>query len=473
VSSGVRIAVGGGVVCALVLLLSPAFAPDADAVLPAVLPLGFFAAGVTAQALRPGHRVGDRLLAVGVLHLAALVGAVLGSGTGQPAVALGVAETSAVLFALGFVALFDLLARYPTGGYAGSGLGRLVAVLGVAATGIATLALLGSPRIPSVLELDGLLNPLHVPALEWSSGLLAAVALLPVAGLLLLVLRLRGASAADRAQMRWPLATTAVVAVGLLTSVAVEQALGAAAQTALFVAAGTALPASFLVGLLRHTEEAERLAAVEASRARLGAVADAERRRLERNLHDGAQQQILALMAQVELTRTELGGRDADVDRGLRSIGEGLRSVHAELRELAQGLYPSVLTDRGLAEAVRSAMTRLPRPGELRVEGAVDGRRYAEPVEGAAYFLVLEGLANAMKHAGGATTAVSLAEVGDRLEVVVRDDGSGFDAAAPSAGSGLQGLADRVAAAGGRLVVDTGPGAGTVLRGILPASGRG
>jgi signal transduction histidine kinase len=470
VSSRTRAAVAVGAACGFALLLSPAYAPDVDAVMAAVLPLGFFAAGATAEVLRPGHPVGHRLLAVGVLHLAALVGAVAAARTPVPA-AVAVAGLSAVLFAGGFVALFDLLVRYPTGGYAWPALRPAVRRLAVVATAVATVALLGSPRTPSVLGLEGPVNPLHVPALAGAAGAVAGLALLPVAGLVLLAARFRRAPAADRAQMRWPMGTTAVVAVGLLTTTWAEQALGAAAQAALFVAAGAALPASFLIGLLRHTEEAERLAAVEASRARLAAVADAERRRIERNLHDGAQQQILALLAQVELTRAGLRAGDVGLDRGLREIGDGLRSAHRDLRELAQGLYPAVLTDHGLAEAVRSALGRLPAPPDLHVGPEVDGKRYPEPVEGAAYFVVLEGLANALKHAGPTPAAVELVERDDRLEVRVSDAGAGFDPAL--AGSGLLGLSDRVAAAGGRLEVDSRPGTGTVLRGLLPAGARG
>jgi signal transduction histidine kinase len=334
----------------------------------------------------------------------------------------------------------------------------------------AAVAFLAQPRTPSVLGLDVGANPWHAPSLAGLTAVLGILMLLPVAGLALMLARYPGAPAADRAQMRWPMITAAVVAAGVLTTGFAEEVLGADTQTAVFITAGAALPVSFLIGLLRHTEEAQRLAAVEASRARLAAVADAERRRIERNLHDGAQQQILALLAQVELTRTELGARDDEADRHLRVIGEGLRSAHRDLRELAQGLYPAALSDHGLAEAVRSALARLPSPPALSVAPEIDGRRYPEPVEGAAYFLVLEGLANAMKHAGPSTVEVALRERDGLLEVTVRDDGAGFDPRSPDAG--LTGLSDRLAAAGGRLEIDSSPGSGTVLRGMLPGTAR-
>jgi signal transduction histidine kinase len=193
------------------------------------------------------------------------------------------------------------------------------------------------------------------------------VVLAPVIGAGLLLGRYPPASALDRAQMRWPILTAGVVALGLVTSGLAESALGPEVQTALFLTAAAALPASFLIGLLRHTEQADRVAAVEASRARLAEVADAERRRIERDLHDGAQQQLLALLARVELARTKVGDGDEAVDRELRGIGEGIRQVHRDLRELARGIHPAILTDRGLAEAVRSALARLPISAELVV----------------------------------------------------------------------------------------------------------
>lgn len=456
-----------GAACAFVLLLSPAVLPSSDAVVPAVLPLGFYSAGATAQVLRPGHRVGDRLLAVGILHLSALVGAVV---VGRwPGTAVPVAWLSAVLYALGFVALLDLLARYPTGRYAWPALARVVPVTAAAVGVVATLAVLGSIRTPSVLEFATGPNPVHVPALSALAPAIAVVALLPVAGLVLLLARYRHAPPADRSQMRWPLITTAVIAVALVSTAWAEDVLGPEAQAALFVTAGIALPVSFLVGLLRHTEQADRLADVAASRARLAEVAEAERRRIERDLHDGAQQSILALMARVEIARARLPVTEDGVDAELRDIGIALRDVHRELHELARGVHPAVLTDHGLPEAVRSALTRLPPGTELVVAPELAGVRFPAGIEGAAYFLVLEGLANTVKHSGNPAAVVTLAGSEDLLEVTVRDSGRGFDPAGAH-GFGLVGMADRLAAVGGQLVVESRPGAGTTLRGLLPVS---
>jgi signal transduction histidine kinase len=465
VSGGIRAATTAGAACAFGLLLAPAVLPagSPDVVVPSVLPLGFFVAGCVAQVLRPRHPVGDRLLAVGVLHLAALICAVGAALAAAPEAPL--AWVSAVLYALGFAALLDLLARYPTGRYAWPAVGWAVRGAAAGAVVLVTLALLGSAETPSVLGLDTGPNPLHVPALSGVSSAVAVVALLPVAGLVLLLVRYRCAPAPDRAQMRWPIVTAAVTAAGLLTTGIAEELLGPDTQTAVFVSAAAALPLSFLVGLLRHTEEADRLAAVEASRARLAEVADAERRRIERDLHDGAQQRILALLTRVELAR---GGVDDDE---LDGIATELRAVHRELRELARGVYPATLADHGLPEALRSALARLPGAAELTVAPRVEGRRFPRAVEGAAYFLVLEGLANTMKHAGAAQVRVGLDATDDELRVTVSDSGRGFDSAAPD-GTGLLGLRDRVAAVGGSLEIDSGPGRGTTLRGLLPAVGH-
>ena len=258
-----------------------------------------------------------------------------------------------------------------------------------------------------------------------------------------------------------------------------EALLGALVGMAVVVPAGLILIgtarahlalARWLLGPSRGERLQERVDVLTRSRSGAMEAMLLERRRIERDLHDGAQQQILALLAQVELTRAEIGGRDADVDRGLRGIGDGLRQVHRDLRELARGVHPAVLTDHGLPEAVRSALGRLPMPTDLSVSAQVEGSRYPPTVEAAAYFLVLEALANTMKHTGTGRASVSIAERDGVLEVTVRDDGPGFD---PSAvGSGLVGLSDRLAAAGGRLEVDSRPGAGTTLRGFLPVDGH-
>jgi signal transduction histidine kinase len=214
--------------------------------------------------------------------------------------------------------------------------------------------------------------------------------------------------------------------------------------------------------------QAEELAA---SRIRLVQAQDAERRRIERNIHDGVQQQLVALAANLRLARNQLR-RDPEVaDATLAGLQHEAGLTLEELRELAQGIHPSVLGDRGLLEAVEARASRIPIGVAIDATPDMRGVRFAEEVEGAAYFLVSEGLANILKHASVTAAAVRLSLVGDRLVVEVADHGVGFVPADVS-GSGLTGLRDRVEAVGGTLRVLCRTGEGTRLIGELPARAR-
>ncbi len=461
-----------GVVTAFTVLLSPTLLPDEgiDIVLAGVLPLSFFAAGAVAQLLRPRHVVGLRLLQVGLLHLGAIAGAVLGGLLDDsPWLSTAVGTISGLAFALGFIALLDLLARYPDGRYAWRWV-RITAWVAAAATvPLVAVSSLGSERVISVVELTGPNNPTFIPALQPLDQLVVSVAMAPVLGFVLLVARYVRAPSLDRMQMRWPIVTALVITVGLVTSGLAEQLLGEAVQTTIFITGVAALPASFLIGLLRHSEEAERLASVEASRRRIVEAAAEERQRIERDLHDGAQQQLVALLARIELARSKVGSTDPRVDKELGAIRDAIQLAHVGLRELARGIHPAALADHGLAEAVRSAMTRLPGGATLDVSPDVEGARYSSNLEEAAYFFVLEGLTNALKHAGDVHPAVQLTVVNGDLVITVSDAGRGF-AVDETDGSGLTGLRDRLAAVGARLKVESTAGQGTRLRGTFPAS---
>jgi len=143
--------------------------------------------------------------------------------------------------------------------------------------------------------------------------------------------------------------------------------------------------------------------------------------------------------------------------------------VHRDLRELARGIHPAILTDRGLPEAVTSAAARLPIRIGVEVAPDVAARRYPAAVEGAAYLFVLEALTNITKHAEADAATVRLRSSGGGLEITVLDSGRGFDPGAAANGMGLTSMRDRLAAVGGHLVVASRPGAGTSLRGIFPA----
>ncbi|HET9851847.1 MAG TPA: histidine kinase [Candidatus Limnocylindrales bacterium] len=213
------------------------------------------------------------------------------------------------------------------------------------------------------------------------------------------------------------------------------------------------------------TAEVDRqMAELRASRARIITATDAERRRVERDLHDGAQQRLVALS--MELGRLRAAGeeaRDPALAAALGGVASELEAAIEELRELARGILPPILTDAGLAAAVESLALRAPLPVDAEVE--LPGR-LPRPIESTLYFVVAEGLANVARHAGAtrATIRISLASGTVRAEVA--DDGRG--GAGAERGSGIQGLADRVGALGGTLRVDSLPGHGTTLSAELP-----
>jgi signal transduction histidine kinase len=213
-------------------------------------------------------------------------------------------------------------------------------------------------------------------------------------------------------------------------------------------------------------ELAARAEELAESRARLVRAQDAERRRIERNIHDGVQQELVALIGLAGRARQE-AARDAPaVTEDLQDLQHGLQRVLRELRELAQGIHPSVLTDRGLLTAVETLAARHPVPVTVRADAELRHLRLPEEVEGAGYFTVAESLANSLKHAAAQQVEVSLRRVNGSLLVAVRDDGTGIPPTGPE-GNGLAGLAARVAAAGGRLDITGGPGQGTTVAATL------
>jgi len=208
-----------------------------------------------------------------------------------------------------------------------------------------------------------------------------------------------------------------------------------------------------------------RLEELAASRARIVAAGDVERRRLERNLHDGAQQRLVTLALSLRLALAKLDSDPAAARAVLADAGEELALALAELRELARGLHPAVLTDHGLRAAVEMLAGRAPVPVEI---ADIPDERLPEPVEAAAYYLIAEALTNVAKYARASAVRVRVAASDAGVSVEVSDDGVG--GADPAAGSGLRGLADRVEALGGSLDVVSPAGAGTSLRAEIPAA---
>jgi PAS domain S-box-containing protein len=217
------------------------------------------------------------------------------------------------------------------------------------------------------------------------------------------------------------------------------------------------------VGYLRDiTQRREAERELRGSRARIAAAADGARRRIERDLHDGAQQRLVRLSLTLKLARRRT--TDPEVGELLDEAMDDLAEATAELRELARGIHPAVLTEGGLEPALTGLAGRVPLPVRL----AVPPVRLPASVEATAYFVVAEALTNAARHAQARRAEVTVVVDGGRVVVEVHDDGRG--GAAAGAGSGLRGLADRVAAADGTLTVRSPPGAGTTLRVELPCA---
>jgi len=219
--------------------------------------------------------------------------------------------------------------------------------------------------------------------------------------------------------------------------------------------------------VMRNLETIEQL---RTSRLRLVAAQDEERRKLERNLHDGAQQQLVALTVKLRLFE-QLAERDPAQARTIAAQLQGdVTEALEELRDLARGIYPPLLADKGLVAALESQARKSPVPVMIEADGL---GRYAREAEAAVYFSCLEALQNVAKYASATGATVTLADGDGRLRFEVTDDGEGFDVAASSYGTGLQGIADRLAALDGQIEIRSTPGEGTTVAGVLPVGERG
>jgi signal transduction histidine kinase len=227
--------------------------------------------------------------------------------------------------------------------------------------------------------------------------------------------------------------------------------------------AGQAAPA--ISNLRLAAQLAERLVELERSRARIYTAQDLERRRIERDLHDGAQQEIVAILAKLGLARSQVE-RGEQPGAVLRELQGDVLELLAELRELAHGIHPPVLSDRGLVAAVEARADRLSVPVTVSADDICRTRRLSDDIEGAAYFVVCEALTNVVKHSFATTTEVTFASVDDLLRIEVRDNGRGF--CENGRGSGLANMRDRVEALGGSFTINGDAGAGTRLSADLP-----
>jgi signal transduction histidine kinase len=233
------------------------------------------------------------------------------------------------------------------------------------------------------------------------------------------------------------------------------------------LASDLASGAGLVLRNVRLTEELlARLDELRASRQRIVAASDSERRRLERNIHDGAQQQLVALAVKTRLALSLLAKDPARASAMLSDVEKEVAQALEDIRDLARGIYPSLLAERGLEAALRAQTGRATFPIEVQAAGV---RRHNPDLEAAVYFCCLEALQNVGKYAGASSATIRLTEVNGNLVFEVEDDGSGFDTSKFSYGTGLQGMADRLAALGGELEVRSIPGAGTTVTGRLPA----
>jgi signal transduction histidine kinase len=209
---------------------------------------------------------------------------------------------------------------------------------------------------------------------------------------------------------------------------------------------------------------------LRASRQRLVTAQDAERRRLERDIHDGAQQNLVALAVQLRLARQLLARDSAQMDSVFDELDRQTKDALGTLRDLARGIFPPMLADRGLVGALKAHMLRTCPAARLDTIAALNTTRFAPEVEAAVYFCCLEALQNSSKHAADAPLAVEISNPDGWLAFSVRDDGPGFDATSMSArtGTGLQSMADRLAALDGTLEIMTAPGHGTTVTGRVP-----
>jgi signal transduction histidine kinase len=445
--------VAGVAACAVVLASDHQEAKAAFAIFGPAVGWGFVGTGLWAWRREPRNRTGFLLVLLGFAWLLSTLEA---SNAALPyTIALTVGGVWGALF-------LHLGMTFPHGRLR-TRFDRWVVIAGYV---VFPLAFVPALLFAGPEDLDCPGCPENVLLVERDEDLAAVLLVLGPAlyGTLFLVALTRAVAIWRRADPFERLQLTPVYATALLTFLLVTVAkagAGDAAWWAAFIAAWLT-PFAFLGGLLR-SHLSHLVEELRASRARIVEAGTAERRRLERDLHDGAQSRLVALALLLRSARSRAG--DPKLAELLDQAQEELQTSLAELRELARGIHPAVLTDRGLEPALEALTARAPVPVTLEVEGA---GRLPEPVESAAYFVVSEALANVAKYAQATQAAVAVRQVNGSVTVDVSDDGvGGADAAA---GSGLRGLADRLAALDGTLSLDSPTGRGTRLHAVIPVA---
>ncbi|MET0306547.1 MAG: histidine kinase [Solirubrobacterales bacterium] len=443
----------------------------------------FAGTGLYAWDRRPNNNIGPLMTAVGFTWFFQAL-----TSSGDSVVfAIGILGAS-----LPYAILVHLLVSFPAGRLE-SRFQRIVVAAAYMTTTVMQLAWAifidpakqgdcdGCPENPILIEgHEGLADVINVFQVSLASFAIAST-------VVIVYLRWRRSTAAQRRALT-PVVLTGAVAFTILlaqlilSEMGIPQAVEDGAYIASIVVFAT-LPFAFLLGLLRSrigkaeeittalSAENEQLTAelrakveeLRASRARIVEAGYAERRRVERDLHDGAQQRLMALTMNLRLARDKLA-KDPTATAELldEAMGE-LAAATAELRELARGIHPVVLSDRGLAAALGGLAERSPVPVRI-IE--TPGERLPAPVESATYFVVAEALTNVARYAKADGASVRVGRANGVVEIEVRDDGVG--GADLDAGTGLRGLEDRVAALEGSFTVRSGPGEGTTVEARIP-----
>jgi signal transduction histidine kinase len=442
----------------------------------------FTGTGLYAWDRRPGNNIGPLMTAVGFTWF------FQGLQASNDSVVFAIGTVFATL---PYAILIHLLLSFPSGRLQTRSQRLIVAAAYLITTVLQLVWVLFTD--PEKVDCGGCpQNPIliagHQGLADAVSAIQVSVAIVAItATVVILFRRWRRSSAAPR-QALAPVALTGAAAfVILLVQLIIGEAgVSATAEDVAFIAAiaiFACLPFAFLLGLLRSrigraeevtsalsAENAQLTAELEAkveelraSRARIVEAGYAERRRVERDLHDGAQQRLMALTMNLKLARRKLDEDPAATAELLDEAMEELGEATAELRELARGIHPVVLSDRGLRAALGGLAERSPLPVEI-LETPTE--RLPAPVESATYFVVAEALTNVARYAEAETATVGVARSDGIVVVAVRDDGNG--GADPTTGTGLRGLADRVAALDGSFEVRSRAGEGTTVEARIP-----
>ncbi len=445
---------------------------------------GFVGTGLYAWDRRPRSKVGPLMTAVGFTWFLEA----LSSANNEVVFAVGVLSS-----ALPFAFLIHLLVTFPSGKLE-TRLQKALVTTTYLITTVVQLAW-GFFVNPQQEGCDGCPdNPLliegHQSVGDAINGVQALVSVIVIVAVVWLLYRRWRESSAERRRALTPVLATGGLAFALLIVMLLAGAAGAsnAVEGSAFIATVTVfacLPFAFLLGLLRSrigreeeirtqlTAENQQLNAelqakveeLRASRARIVEAGYEERRRVERDLHDGAQQRLVALTMSLRLVRGKIGSEPAAaselLDEAMAELGEATR----ELRELARGIHPAVLSDRGLDAALSGLAERAPLPVEIL---ETPHERLPTAVESAGYFVVAEALTNVARYAAAGGATVRVARSDGAVEVEVSDDGVG--GADPAAGTGLRGLEDRVAALDGELRLHSPPGGGTTVTARIPCA---